>query len=132
MATGFVVNYPDNQNLFEKTIEGLKIDIRKKFRQINIPVRIIRRLLSLPIIFDAIATELHEEFYKGNLENIFIGPKSNQINGEEFLKTSKYIYILASIYGNEISCCDKIKTDDLSDLSSFNESIYHEFIISKN
>jgi hypothetical protein len=98
LVTGFLFNYPDNEKFFESIVSKLEITTHEKFWKINIPSILLRKLLVLPTTFDAIASELHFEFYKGSLKEITLGPEDMKINGEEFLKTCKYIYILSRIY----------------------------------
>ena len=98
LANSFLIDFPNEHKLFNKIISELNIKIGKIPWQINIPIRDLKRLLSIPSLFDVLATEFFFEFYKRNLRDLLIGPSSSQVSSEEFLVACKYIYILSSIY----------------------------------
>ncbi|GAH07994.1 unnamed protein product, partial [marine sediment metagenome] len=42
--------------------------------------------------------ELFSTLYKRNIGDLLFGPPNRQVNGKDFLRACKYIFVLSSIY----------------------------------
>lgn len=103
---------------FQNMISEIEVDISSSPWRPDVPVGKIRELLSLFTPFEVLLTEVFHRLYKKSIGDLLFGPSNKRVNGEDFLKACKFIFVLSSIYENK--SWKSINFDD--------ESQYHSLI----
>lgn len=113
-----VLSSPLSQDftLFDKVLSETDADISSVPWYPNIPIEQMKQLLSMPAVFEVSLMELFSALYKRNIGDLLFGPPNRQVNGKDFLRACKYIYVLSSIYQEK--SWDSIDTDDKSQYHS--------------